>query len=354
MYVKKNRKRSLLMEGISMKRSVVFFKDKEKAVFCQEEFSAVLQGREVLVKLDYDLISAGTEVANYLGLPNTETGDRGFPHYPGYTASGHVEAVGPEVEKFRAGDRVVVKTATHRSRVIVSEYSLYAVPEGFSQQEAAFAFLATFSLLGVRKLNLQLGEAVVVAGLGLLGQLAVAFAGNAGACPVIACDLSPERRELALLSGADYVLDPADSEFRSKIAEIVPGGPKGVVEVTGHIQALQQALEYVAREGRISLLGCTRISDRTIDFYKYIHRKGVQLLGSHNSARPKSESRREGWTTFDDYTTFFNLIRHGRMKIDHLISETVSPENADQIFQRLAHSRQASSLGVLFDWTGID
>lgn len=336
-----------------MKRSVVFFAAKEQAVYKEEEFCADLQADQLLVKLDYDLISTGTETANYLCLPNTVTGEKGFPHYPGYTASGHIEAIGSGVSRFKVGDRVAVKYATHRSRVVMPEKYLYPVPAGVSQQAAAFAYLATFPMLGVRKLELQLGEAVMVAGAGLLGQLAIAFARYSGACPVLACDFSAARRELALQSGADYALDPGEANFTQKVTGLTNGGPQGVIEVTGNSKALQQALEYVAREGRISLLGCTRVSDAAIDFYKYVHRRGVRLIGSHNSARPSYESNSGGWTTGDDYATFFKLLERRGLQIDSLISKTILPSEAEQVYRELAAPGNPY-LGVLLDWRNTD
>ena len=54
-----------------MKISYVYFPEKEKAAFAEEELDTNLTGSQVLVKSEYDLISAGTELANYHDLPNT-------------------------------------------------------------------------------------------------------------------------------------------------------------------------------------------------------------------------------------------------------------------------------------------
>ncbi len=53
------------------------------------------------------------------------------------------------------------------------------------------------------------------------------------------------------------------------------------IEVTVISAAMKQALECSAREGRISLLGCTQISDCSVDYYAQVHRPGVDLIGSH-------------------------------------------------------------------------
>ena len=219
---------------------------------------------------------------------------------------------------------------------------------------AAFAHVASFAFLGVRKLQLQLGEAVMVAGQGLLGLLAAQIARLSGACPVLVSDFSPERRELALQLGADYALDPREPDFIKKVVELTDGrGPEGVVEVTGYIPALQQALNYIAWQGRISLLGCTRVSDQTIDYYKDVHSRGVSLIGCHTLTRPAVDSRPGQWTEFDDYRTFFKFVQAGKLQVKPIIHEVVSPRDAAAVYDRISKAKNPP-VGVLFDWTDFD
>ena len=123
-------------------------------------------------------------------------------------------------------------------------------------------------------------------------------------------------------------------------------------EVTGIAKALQQALECVARDGRISLLGCTRISDVPIDFYRYVHRRGISLIGAHTDTRPAKESAPGRWTEADDYRTFLKLVAAGKMQVRPIISEVGSPEKAGEVYARLANDPQAP-LGIVFDWRHV-
>ena len=121
----------------------------------------------------------------------------------------------------------------------------------------------------------------MVMGQGLLGIFATQFLRLSGANPVIAVDLNAQRRALALKLGADYALDPSEEDFVQKVKDITKGkGVNGCVEVTGAAQALKQALDCASWMGRISLLGCTRVSDCAIDFYKQVHRPGIKLIGA--------------------------------------------------------------------------
>lgn len=335
--------------------SQIYFPSKEQAALQTEEFETVLSPTQVLVKADYDVLSAGTELANYHALPNTGTAKDGFPFYGiGYSVSGHVVEIGSEVKTLQVGDNVIVRWSGHRSWFIQEEKKLFKIPTGIDQRFAAFAHLASFSFLGVRKLQLQLGESAMVAGAGLLGLFALQIARLSGACPVIVSDFSPERRKLALQLGADFVLDPANPDFIKRAVELTDGrGPDGVVEVTGYIPALQQALECIAWQGRISLLGCTRISDQPIDFYKYVHSRGVTLVGAHTLTRPTMDSRPGQWTEFDDYRTFFKLLQAGKLQVEPIIHEVVSPRDATAIYDRIGNAKNPP-VGILFDWTDFE
>jgi threonine dehydrogenase-like Zn-dependent dehydrogenase len=163
-------------------------------------------------------------------------------------------------------------------------------------------------------------------------------------------DYDEKRRALALTLGADHAFSPDEEDLPEKIRELTYGkGADGIVEVTGQAVALQQAVTCVARQGRISLTGCTRISDADIDFYKYVHQPGVSLIGAHTFVRPKVDSYPGYWTTQDDYRTLLAFLAAGKLKAKEIISEVVSPESAPAIYTRLAEEKHPP-LGIVFDW----
>jgi NADPH:quinone reductase-like Zn-dependent oxidoreductase len=59
---------------------------------------------QVLLENEYTVISAGTERANLMSLPNTSGR---FPFYPGYCGVARIVTVGEGVTNVRAGDRVL-------------------------------------------------------------------------------------------------------------------------------------------------------------------------------------------------------------------------------------------------------
>jgi len=335
-----------------MTGSFVSFESKGRAVLNKFEIPALKPG-EALLENDYTVISAGTERANLVALPNTGTAEGGFPFQPGYCGAGRVVALGEGVENLKIGDRAVIAWGGHRSHSVKQARDVCKIVEDVEQLDAAFANIASFAFLGVRKLRVELGEAVMIAGQGILGVFAVQLAQLCGAIPVVVSDLDPARRALALKLGATAAFSPDAPDFVEQVKQACGGdGPKAVVEVTGSSLALQQALEYIAWEGRISLLGCTRVSDVPIDFYKYVHRRGISLIGAHTMTRANQESAPGRWTQLDDFRAFLKLLEAKKIQTKPLISEIVSPEAAPAVYARLAECKNPP-LGIVFDWSEI-
>lgn len=189
----------------------------------------------------------------------------------------------------------------------------------------------------------------MVMGQGLLGIFATQFLRLSGANPVIAVALNSQRRELALKLGADYALDPSDENFVQNVKNITKGkGINGCVEVTG----ISQALNYASWMGRVSLLGCTRFSDCSIDFYKQVHRPKIKLIGSHNFVRPKYESYSHHWTHNDDCNAIIDMIASKRIQVEPIISRIVSLIDAPQIYNELCDDKNFP-FSTVFDWRNI-
>lgn len=308
-------------------------------------------GDEVLVKLCISCISSGTERANLIGDPNVSTNpqvDVSFPRYSGYSSSGIVEAVGEDVTGIRPGDRVALSWSTHTQYVIRPQRDVHLIPENCTFEEAALWHIATFPLAALRKCRLEIGESAMIMGMGVLGLTAVKLLRLAGAAPVIAVDPDPAKRELALQHGADYAFDPFAPDFAAAVKKVTGGGANVGIEVTGNGPALEGLLNCMAMFGRVALLGCTRDRNFTIDYYRQIHGPGITLIGAHTNARPVHESHAGWWTTPDDMEALAKLSSCSRLKLSELLQETHSPEEAPQIYDRLAKERSFPI--VQFDW----
>lgn len=334
-----------------MKMKEIQFVSRGRAKLVEKEVPE-LKENSVLTKTLFTAVSAGTERANLLDEPNTFAYGR-WPKVEGYAACGIVEKVGTNVTKVRPGDRVLVYHGTHAQYSVVPEDRVYPVTEKIKDSEAAFCIIGAMGLGGLRKTGLELGESAMVFGMGLLGIFSLQCAKWSGAYPVIAADLNKERRDLALSIGADYAFDPAEDGFFEKVRSVTDGkGVNAIVEVTGASAALSQALGCAAKQGRIALNGCTRVSDCKIDFYKQIHCPGITLIGAHNMVRPKADSYPHFWTNEADVKALVKLTAAGRINIAALIGETASPADCTDVYDRLCNDPHFP-LGVVFDWSKI-
>lgn len=330
----------------------IVFTDVNKAELLERDVPEPGHG-QVVVRLAVSTISSGTERANLTGEVNIGINrDLSpvpiFPRYGGYSSSGVVVKVGEGVRDLCVGDRVAMSWTTHSQYVCKGVNEVYRLADTISFSEAALWHIATFPTAAIRKCRLELGESAIVMGLGVLGLMAVKLLKLSGAAPVIAADPVPEKRELALRSGADYAFDPFDPDFEKNVRQVAENGVNVAIEVTGNGGALDQVLDCMARFGRVALLGCTRHSDFTIDYYKKVHGPGITLIGAHTLARPNVESSHGLWTTRDDVLAIQKLVRLGRLEFASLVEETHSPSEAPEVYTRLANEKAFPV--VQFDW----
>lgn len=336
-------------------RQIVFTKP-GVAEFWEKELKA-LAPDEVAVKTAVSSISCGTERALASGEPNVsivvqEGVEVTFPRTSGYSSAGVVVAVGEAVRDLKVGDRVAMSWSCHSEINVLRRSLVFKIDDNVSFSAAALCHIGTFPLAAIRKTKLEMGESMMVMGLGVLGLWAVSLARIAGAVPVIAVDPVKERREKALSLGADYAFDPTEADFVQKVKAVTGGGVKTVIEVTGLGIGLDQSLDCMARFGRIALLGCTRNKEFHIDYYRKVHGPGITMIGAHTDARPRQESSSGWFTAKDDTETIIKLIACGRIAPDKMVDEVFSPTDCGEIYRRLCTERDFPAVAQ-FDWTKI-
>lgn len=307
---------------------------------------------EVLVKLEYSTISSGTERANLIGDANTSVYSGpsvSFPRRCGYSSAGIVVEVGNRVSSVKIGDRVACSWTKYAQYFALKESTVYKMDDSISFSEGSLIHIATFPMAAIRKCRVEIGESAIVMGLGILGLIAVEILRAAGAAPIIAVDPIESKRQKALEVGADYALDPFAKDFTERVKEITDGGANVAIEITGKGQGLDMVLDCMKRFGRVALLGCTRSSDFSIDYYRKVHGPGITLIGAHTRARPLNESSGGWWTERDDANAILKLISYGRLNLSTLVEEVYSPDEAPEVFTRLAND--ASFPITQFEWS---
>lgn len=335
-----------------MRTKTILFTKPYVAELLEKDLPAPANG-QVQVKITVSTISSGTERSKLIGELNISTTapalkEAKFPRAGGYSSAGRVVAVGEGVEGFAIDDRVAVFWAKHGSFMNVPAKNLLKLPDDVPDEEGALWNIATFPMAAIRKCRLEMGESALVMGQGVLGQMAVILLRSAGAVPIIAVDPVENKRRRALEIGADFALDPFDSHFVEQVKEITGGGAQIAIEVTGLGAGLNGALDCMRPHGRIALLGCTRNSDFTVDYYHKVHGPGITLIGAHTFARPEFNSAPGWFTEADDRKTLLDFYRFGRISLSGLIEETHKPEEAPEVYSRLAVEKSFPL--VQFDW----
>ena len=332
----------------------IIFTEPNKAALLDQSIPEPGPGR-VLVKTAVTTISSGTERANLVGELNVSGAkvltEVVFPRRSGYSSAGVVEKVGEGVSGLMPGDRVAMFWTTHQLYNCIPQEQVYKLEEGISFQEAALWHIATFPLAAIRKCRLEMGESAIVMGQGVLGMMAVKLLRIAGAAPIIAVDPVAEKREQALKLGADYALDPFEPDFAKTVRNLTNGGVKVAIEVTGVGKGLDGVLDCMGQFGRVALLGCTRHSDFTIDYYHKVHSPGITLIGAHTLARPDQDSHPGWWTTRDDALAIQKMVKLGRLEFSSMVAEFHSPKEAPEVYTRLATEKSFPL--VQFNWEAL-
>jgi threonine dehydrogenase-like Zn-dependent dehydrogenase len=104
---------------------------------------------------------------------------------------------------------------------------------------------------------LQLGDDVVVIGVGGIGLLCVMVARAAGAGRLIAVDPSEFAGRNALALGATHWVNPRNEDPKKRVYEILPLGPDLIVEAAGPIEAVRLMTELRRRGTRWNVFGIT-------------------------------------------------------------------------------------------------
>lgn len=299
---------------------------------------------QVLLRALNTLISPGTERAFFLNLDNT---DPEFPFCPGYSFVGEVIAVGDEVA-LKSGDRVVCRAA-HQSHALVDAGACLSVPAQVADEEAAFFALLAIAMQGVRKARIELGESVAVLGAGVVGILAMRLAQLSGAVPVVGIDLDERRLELAKRVGADETLIGGDGAPDKLRALLGAAGADVVIELTGAPAAVVTAFQLAAPRGRVVLAGSTRGLSNEVNFYRDVHKKGLQVIGAHESTRAQRESSPGYWTPMREYALCLELMARDRVRTAPLISQRYNWREFPAAYAQLANWDK-EAMGMIIEW----
>lgn len=319
-----------------------------------EEFEVGEPGPgQVLIESELTLISTGTELTALTGefpKPSAWSSYVRYPFIPGYTCIGRVLKIGSGVLDFKIGDRVAA-TTPHAKHALARAEDLVKVPDGVKLEHACLHTIAAGVMNSVRLARVSLGEAVVVVGLGLLGQMAVLFSRLSGGFPVIAVDVADKRLELARLSGATSSVKYTDYESLEGEVKRLTGGRMAdvVFEVTGNPNVIPWAIRLAKKPlGRFIVLSSPR-GPTTLDFHDEVNSPSRIIIGTHFGSQPAYETPYNPWTRKRNTELFFNLLKANVINLNHFITHTYPWRKAPEAYKMLLENR-TQALAVLLDF----
>ncbi|MEZ5061508.1 MAG: zinc-binding dehydrogenase [Solirubrobacterales bacterium] len=195
----------------------------------------------------------------------------------GHELAGTVAAVGAGVEGWSEGDRVCVypfppidrldiaasldggiglgtHSGGYAERMSCPAEMLWRVPDDVDLAHGALVEPLAVALHGIDISGAQPGMKVCVLGCGPIGAMTVVGLRGRGFSDVVVIEPNEQRRELALRLGAATALG-LDGVHEAVIEAFGGGLPEVVIECAGNVNAPALAIEILAPEGTVALVG---------------------------------------------------------------------------------------------------
>lgn len=278
----------------------------------------------------------------------------------GYSCAGEVIAVGGLADGLRPGDRVAcggAEYANHAEFVAVPRNLVARIPDGVSDEEAAFTTIGAIAMQGVRLAEPLLGETILVVGLGLLGQITTQLV-LANGCHVIATDLDASLVERAQRSGAQGI--PPGSNVEKFCDQATGGtGVDAVIVCAGSSSnAIIEMCGAVARrKGRVVVVGAVPMNIPREDFFK----KEISLVVScsYGPGRYDPVYEEQGndypiayvrFTEQRNMQAFLDLVARKKIDVSGLITHRFSVDSAAQAYGLIEGKKTEPYLGIVLGY----
>ncbi|MBI5164816.1 MAG: bi-domain-containing oxidoreductase [Magnetospirillum sp.] len=285
----------------------------------------------------------------------------------GYSAAGEVVAVGGGLEGlYRVGQRVALAgagLANHAELSVVPKNLIAPVPDDVPFEEACFGTLGAIALAGVRNLGAQLGDVVVVLGVGLVGQMAAQLLALQGA-RVIAVDVDPGRLDLARRTGAELAWRLGDAGLVEATMALTGGlGCDSILiaAATESSAPLELAAELTRDRARVVMVGKTGTEFPYAAFMK--KELSVMVSRSYGPGRYDEDFEGRGvkyppgwvrWTETENLREVVRLMSPGltrRLDVAALVTHRFAFDRAEDAY-RLVTGGDEPSLGVVLRYEG--
>ena len=328
-----------------MKTVAVVFEDVNQVRVGEVEMPPPQAG-QVTVRTLYSTVSCGTEgwvLQNVFTWQPTH-----YPCVPGYQRVGVIEQIGPGVEGWAIGQKVMATAGrwegpvcplwgSHVGLANTPANELYALSEDVDEVDASAAVVAQVGYNAASRITGAPGQWVAVFGDGLIGQCA-AQAARARGMHAIIVGHRASRLRLAEAHSADAVIDSHEEDLAAAVARIT--GSRQVAAVIDTVQGTKVQAQYVDLlangSGQIVYSGFS--STETWADMADLQKRELTAHFVSGWTRPRMQA------TLD-------LMAEGKMRVRPLVTHLVSYRRAADMWQAIL-SKQADLLGVTFEWQG--
>jgi 2-desacetyl-2-hydroxyethyl bacteriochlorophyllide A dehydrogenase len=292
---------------------------------------------QVLVQTECSAISAGTEMLVYRGqIPDEISLDSciaalqknvNYPLQYGYASVGKIISIGTDVDSKWLNQRVF-SFQPHASHFTCDIDSLISVPEDITAENAVFLANMETAVNLIQDGNPQIGEHVVVLGLGVVGLLLTSLLARFPLAGLYGVDAIATRREVAKKSGMQQIVDPTEID---QLLTQLNSGADLIYEVSGSPGALNSAIDLGGFTSRIVIGSWYGNKTAAIELGGKAHRNRLQIITSQvSSMAPQLTGR---WNKTRRFDLAWEMIRQTQPA--KLISHRVALSDSEKIYQAI-------------------
>lgn len=250
------------------------------------------------------------------------------------TGAGNVHAATEDGTDLHPG----LNVAAFAEETVVAGNCVLPVPDGVPLTDAALLGCAVLTGWGAihHSARVRQGESVVVYGVGGVGLATIQAARIAGASPIIAVDVSPEKEALARAAGAtEYVVA---SETTAKEVRKLTGGQGAdvAVECVGRATTIRTAWDSTRRGGRTTVVGIggkdQQVTFHALELFHWGRTLSGCVYGNSDPAR--------------DLPVLAEHIRAGRLDLSALVTERITLDGIPGAFDNMLAGKGGRALVV--------
>lgn len=220
-------------------------------------------------------------------------------------------------------------------QMLIHEHALVKVDRDMPMDRAALIGCGVTTGLGAvfRTARIEPGSTVAVIGCGGIGLSAIQGARIAGANKIIAVDTLWSKLELAETLGATHVVDASDVDPVEAVKDLTNGGVHYSFEAVGLKPTAEQAFRMLRRQGQATIIGLIPVGTMV-----EVH--GVELLDEK-----KLTGSNMGSNQFrTDMPRFVEMYMDGRLKLDEMVSKTITLDEVNDGFADMKAGNVARSV----------